>query len=478
MQWNENPPVERCSMNRILQILESILITLVFFAVILAVIYSTPKKARAFNNNSGRNLPFCDTTMTPSWDPPGIWYEWCGRKWFVPDPNGVNKKLSRTFYVKKQRQEQLEKGYQVTVARLKREFDRYQAVKKVQHTSALEITYQDMQNVYAFNSNVIESYASPQNSQMDLGIFDPYFTAPQRWTMPTNVKFNTISRKILDPKTTPYGLMAPEATHCLYVKSPNAGIDIYDYYLLDQDGLWSLGEQVSGTASVGGDMHALNFSEYDEEEMMTLPLDVNTVFYSGYGEDTTWTSIGDTTWYDDTHYGLDVWYYMSEAYGTLVTPDDGTVDVIKIAYQWIWSEWEVDEASVDGEDALLDYENGTEIYFYSKNGHQLMISLDSLGVETTGMVKPNFVYYQKVKKPATLVARQQSITTPSLAMYPNPTRGMISFDAPISFGVWDLLGRQVYYSKNTRQANLSHLPRGMYFIRPEKGKAQKLIIQK
>jgi hypothetical protein len=465
-------------MNRVLRCLESSLMLIFVLTVILAILSATPHKARAFNNNSGRNLPFCDTTMTPSWDPPGIWYEWCGRRWFVSDPYRSGKKLSRTFYLKKAKQEQLENNYHATLAHLTREFNRYQSVKNVHHTSAIEITCQDMQKAYTYNSDYIESYAFPENSWMDLGTYDPYLTAPQRWTMPTNVHFNTVTRKILDPKTTPFSQLAPEATHCLYVKSPNAGINVYDYFLLDEDGLWSLGEKIDGAATIGGERHAIDYDMSEEEEVMTLPLDVNTVFYSGYGEDTTWTSIGDTTWYDDTNYGVDIWYYMSEAYGTLVTPEDGPVEVIKIAYQWIWSEWEVDEESADGEDTLLDYENGTEIYFYSKDGHQLMVSLDSLGVETTGMVKPNFVYYQKVKNPQTLVTRKQAITTPTLAFYPNPARDMIYFDAPISFGVWDLLGRQVYSQRNVTHANVSHLPRGMYFIRPERGKAQKLIIQK
>ena len=465
-------------MNRILRFLESSLMLIFVPAVIVAIFCATPHKARAFNNNNGRNLPFCDTTMTPSWDPPGIWYEWCGRKWFVPDTYIPGKKFSRTFYLKKAKQEQLEKGYQATLARLTREFNRYQAVKNRQKNSALEVTYQDMLKAYAFNSDYIEYYATPENGRMDLGTYDPEFTAPQSWTMPTNVTYNTITRKILDPATTPFSHLAPEATHCLNVKSPNSGIDIYEYFLLDEDGLWSLGEKMNGAVSIGQQSYPIDYSMSEEEEMMAQPLDVNTVFYSGYGEDTTWTSIGDTTWYDDTNYSVDVWYYMSEAYGTLKTPDDGPVEVIKIAYQWIWSEWEKNLESAEGEDTLLDYENGTEVYFYSKNGHQLMVSLDSLGVETTGMVKPNVVYYQKVKNPNTLVTRRQSITTPALSFYPNPTRGMISFDAPISFGVWDLLGRQVYSTKNASRANLSHLPRGMYFLRPEKGKAQKLVIQK
>lgn len=465
-------------MNRVLHFLELSLLPFFVIAIILAIMSSTPDKVRAFNNNNGRNLPFCDTTMTPSWDPPGVWYEWCGRKWFVADPSSREKNIKRTFYLKKARQEQLENSYHATKARLMREFNRYQSVKNKQQTSAMEVTYQDMLKAYSYNSDYIEYYATPENSRMDLGTFDPYFTAPQHWTMPTNVKFNTVTRKILDPLTTPYNQLAPEATHCLYVKTPNAGIEIYDYYLLDEDGLWSLGEKIGGSASAGGETHLLDYDMSEEEEMMTLPLDVNTVYYSGYGEDTTWTDIGDTTWYDDNNYGVDTWYYMSEAYGTLDTPDDGPVEVIKIAYQWIWSEWEVNPESADGEDTLLDYENGTEVYFYSKNGHQLMISIDTLDVETTGLVKPNVVYYQKVKKANTSVSRRQAITGPSLAVYPNPTYGMIHFDAPVSFGVWDMLGRQIYSARNTRQANLSHLPRGMYFIRPERGKAQKLVIQK
>ncbi len=462
-------------MNRFLQLLIACSFPFLFAALLFSFFQPHPQEAQAFNNNNGRNMPFCDTTCTPSWDPPGVWYEWSGRKWFVPDGGG---KLNRTFYLKRQRQQQLENGYRSTLSRLSQEFSRSQSVKNAQRTLATEITYQDMLKAHAYNSDYIEGYAVLENIQMDMGTFDPYFTAPQHWTIPANIKFATITRKILDPETTPYSQLAPEATHCLYIKTPNSGIDIYSYFLLDEDGLWSLGEEIDGRVYAGGELRTIDYSEYEEEEIMPLPLDVNTVYYSGYGEDTTWTAIGDTTWYDDTCYGVDIWYYMSEAYGTLETPDDGPVEVIKIAYQWIWSEWEVDEESEDGTDILLDYENGTEIYFYSKDGHQLMLSLDSLGIETTGIVKPDMVYYQKVQVPETSVTTHQWSSPVAFSLYPNPCRGMLNFSAPSDVEVVDILGRRVFSQQNARQANLSHLPRGTYFLRPQNGKPQKFTIQK
>jgi hypothetical protein len=467
------PFTERPDMKRVRTFTKFHYIPFIFSAVIISILYFHSENVQAFNNNNGRNLPFCDTTMTPSWDPPGIWYEWCGRRWFVRD-NGGQKAvrngnlLNRTFYQKKNRQEHLDRGYQTAVDRMIRESKLHRALKRTHRTSDIEITCDDMQKAYAYNSNFIESYAFPENTVMDMGVEDPEFTAPQHWTMPAGLKFSTLERKILDPKTTPYGNSAPEATHCLYVKSPNRGIDVYEYYLLDEDGLWSVGQEAQ----------ALNFSDYSDEEIMTLPLDIDTDYQSGTGEKDDWKADGDTTWYDDKEYEVDAWYYWSEAYGTLETPDDGPVEVIKIAYQWIWSQWEKDEASVGGKDKLVDFENGTEIYFYSKDGHQLMITLDSLGVETTGLIKPDMVYYQKVGKSGSSVAETQSAGSPGVRVFPNPTSGMIRFNQPTSFELFDVLGRRVLYEKNATQANLSFLPRGMYFIRPQKGLTQKLLIQK
>jgi hypothetical protein len=261
--------------------------------------------------------------------------------------------------------------------------------------------------------------------------------------------------------------LAPNATHCLYFQSPTPNSDEYLYYLLNQDGLYLEGE---------ANQH-YNYTDNEESEIMPLPLDANTVYYSGYGETEDWTANGDTTWYSDTEYGVDVWYYISEAYGTLQTIDDGPVDVIKIAYQWWWLDYEVNPASTDGKDNLIDFANGTEIYFYSKDGHQLMISIDSLGVETTGIIKPDFVYYQKVRK-ASAVDEQQSAFNPGFQVFPNPTSGMVHFNQPTGFELFDVLGRRVMYEKNASQANLSHLPRGMYFIKPQKGLARKLLINK
>lgn len=442
-------------------------IPFLFCAVIMSILYFHTEKVQAFNNNNGRNLPFCDTTMTPSWDPPGIWYEWCGRRWFVPDRWAAGK-ASRTFYQKKNRKEQMESAYQSAVTRMIQGSQQRQALKRTHRTSALEITYQDMQKAYAYNSDFLESYAIPENTVMDMGTYDPELNTPQHWTMPAGLKFSSLERKIIDPKTTPHTGSAPKATHCLYVKSPNRGIDVYEYFLLDEEGLWSVGQEAD----------AVKLSDYTDEEIMPLPLDVNTIFYSGIGEDTSWTADGDTTWYSDTEYDVDVWYYMSEAYGTLETPDDGPVEVIKIAYQWIWSQWEVDEESVDGGDKLIDYDNGTEIYFYSKDGHQLMITIDSLGVETTGLVQPDYIYYQKVRASGSSVAETQSAASPAFRVFPNPTSGMVRFNQPTTFELFDVLGRRVHFERNATQANLSYLPRGMYFLRPQKGLTQKLLIQK
>lgn len=454
-------------MKRSLQLSKTNVALFFIAALLLLLVLASPKKAHAFNNNNGRNLPFCDTTMTPSWDPCGIYYEWIGRRWFVAS-TGCGGRSTRTFYLKKDRQEQLERAYQAAIDRLMQGIDQRQAAKRTHQASTIEITYEDLQSAYAYNSDFLEYYAFPENIMMDLGASDPEFTAAQHWTIPAGLGFSAIERKILDPKATPYGHLAPEATHCLYAKSPNRGFDMYEYFLLDEDGLWEFGNHVE----------EMNLSDYSEDEIITLPLDYDTDYYSGYGEEEDWTIDGDTTWYDDSSYSVDAWYYWSEGYGTLETPDDGPVEVIKIAYQWIWSEWKVDDASSNGKDILTDFENGTEVYFYSKDGHQLMISLDSLGVETAGLVKPDVVYYQKVHKPETNVAVDQWTVAPQFALYPNPTRGVVRFNTPTTIEVLDLLGRRVFSQQNSLQADLSNLPAGTYFVRPQKGQTQKITIQK
>jgi hypothetical protein len=454
-------------MNRVLKFSKTNSMPFIVAGLIYLMFYVYSGKAHAFNNNNGRNLPFCDTTMTPSWDPPGIWYEWCGRRWFVPDNQGSGK-ASRTFYRKKSARAQMVQSCKAALARQAEEFKRLKALKSVHRTSALEVTYDDLKKAYAYGSDYLEYNAFPENITMDMKDFDPNLEKPQHWVMPKGLKFEQIKRKIVDPKSTPYSSIAPHATHCLYVKTPNAGINIYDYFLLDEEGLFSVGEA----------MDKLKYTDDTEEEILPLPLDVNTCYYSGYGEEEDWTVNGDTTWYSDKEYGVDIWYYISEAFGKLETENDGTIDVIKIAYQWCWLDYEVKPKSATGEDSLLDYANGTEIYFYGKDGHQLMISIDSLDVETTGLVKPDMIYYQKVQKTGTSVAGQGSITAPTFSFYPNPTFGMIHFNAPTSFEVLDIRGRRVAKQQNVTRADLSQLPRGMYFLRPQKGLVQKLLIQR
>jgi hypothetical protein len=465
-----NPPnartkLERVRMNWYKKTLKTNTAWFFIGAAIFLITYARSGKALAFNNNNGRNLPFCDTTMTPSWDPPGIWMEWCGRRWFVPDRNPG--KAGRTFYQKKERKERLEEAYRETVTAMIRKSALHRAAKAARPAdSNIEITYEDMQTAYALGSDFIEAYAFPENVLMDMGIEDPEFTAPQHWTLPAGLDFSTtLTRKIMDPEDTPETDASLEATHCLYAKSPNRGLELYEYFMLDEDGLWLVGQEAED----------LDFFDYTDEEIMTLPLDYYTDYQSGSGELENWQADGDTTWYDDNNYQVDAWYYWSEAYGTIETPDDGPVEVIKIAYQWVWSDWQANE---DGDDTLLDFDNGTEIYFYSKDGHQIMISIDSLGVETTGLVKPDAVYYQKVRNPGSSVEKEHMVAHPGFRVYPNPTRGMIHFDQPASFTLYDVLGRRVLSGKNADRADLSGLPRGLYFIKPVKGTVQKVFVQK
>ncbi len=460
-------------MKKVLLDVKTNFIPVFMIMVILSMIAILPNSVSAFNNNNGRNLPFCDTLQIPSWDPCGVWYEWCGRRWFVPG-TGCEKseknasQLHRTFYEKKNRQEQLEKTYHSALDRMNKNFSQ-RKVTKSRRSSDFEITFEDMQKIYSYNSDFIEYYVIPENVTMDMGFEDPYFTTPQHWTIPNDLEFSTLQRKILDPKLTPKNDSVLEATHCIYVSSPNLGINVYEYYLLDEEGLWY----------EGLNMEELDYDDYIEEEILPLPLSINTAYSSNYSEDTTDEIQGDTTWYSDTIYDLDIWYYWSEAYGTLETPDDGPVEVIKITYQWIWTEWEMDEEykEENGTDWLLDYDNGTEIYFYSKEGHQLMLIIDSLGAETTGLVKPDLIYYQKVRNP-TSVNEATSVVSHDFHVFPNPTNGMIYFKQPTNFDLFDMLGRRILFKRNTTQANLSHLPRGMYLIKPQDGLSKKLLITK
>lgn len=88
------------------------------------------------------------------------------------------------------------------------------------------------------------------------------------------------------------------------------------------------------------------------------------------------------------------------------------------------------------------------------------------------------VYYQKVHKPETNVAVDQWTVAPQFALYPNPTRGVVRFNTPTTIEVLDLLGRRVFSQQNSLQADLSNLPAGTYFVRPQKGQTQKITIQK
>ncbi|HPG38824.1 MAG TPA: T9SS type A sorting domain-containing protein [bacterium] len=458
-------------MKRILQFLKTLFLLYVIGAGVYLVFFEKPAPVRAFTDSSPVPLPFWDTSVIPgSGNECGYWMTDGRRDWFVPYPGACGNSSRRTFYRKKAEQEQLVMSFHETLARLNNDVSRHKAAKRTARIDAdFAVTYDDMQKVYTYNADFIESVAYPQDVQMDLGLEDPEFTTAQHWTLPGGLEFSTLQRKILDPQYTPYGGLAPEATHCLYIKTPNKGFDIYTYYQLDEEGLWYEGVNMEGAN--------LEFADYDDDEVMTLPLNYDTDYQSGSGEGEDWTIDCDTTWYGDGAYEVEAWYFWSEGYGTLETPDEGTVDVIKIAYQWIWSYWEVDEESED-EDILVEFDNGTEVYFYSKQGHQVMVFMDSLGIETSGIVKPDMIYYQKVRQPGTFVNEKPLMIKPDMQFYPNPTSGLIRFTQPTTFELFDILGRRMQFGENTLQADFSHLPRGLYFMKPHKGNVQKVIIQK
>jgi len=458
-------------MKRILQFLKTLFLLYVIGAGVYLVFFEKPAPVRAFTDSSPIPLPWGDTTVIPnSGDACGAMWTDGHRTWYVPNPGGCSGSSSvRTFYRKRAEQEKLLQSFHESLANLNKNASRHKAVKRTARTDAdFEVTFNDMQKVYTYNADFIESLATPIDVQMDLGLEDPELTTAQHWTLPAGLEFSTIQRKILDPQYTPYGGLVPDATHCLYVKPPNRGIDMYTYYLLDEDGLWLEGANAQG--------EGIDYASYDDDEIMTLPLDYDTDYQSGSGEEEDWTIDCDTTWYDDTAYEVEAWYFWSEGYGTLDTPDEGTVEVIKIAYQWIWSFWEVDEESE--EENLVEFDNGTEVYFYSKLGHQVMVFMDSLGVQTSGIVKPDMIYYQKVRQPGTLVNEKPLMIKPDMQFYPNPSNGMIRFTQPTTFELFDILGRSLMFEENALQTNLSHLPRGLYFMKPHKGNVQKVLIQK
>jgi len=401
------------------------------------------KPCFAFTDSSPVPLPFNDTSV-------------------VPVPQYKASRQERTFFRKETARDRMALRMQALRGFREEKHQRLRAIRKQGPVSDIGITYEDMQACYQIGSDFLEYYAFPRDVVMDMGFEDPYLTTSQRWTVPAGLDWKPVTRKIVDPEATPYSNMAPEATHCLYFPSSSAETEAYSYYQLDEDGLYYLCRQVE----------RFNYSDEDDYEVLSLPLDVDTDFQSGTGEEEDWTADTDTTWYSDTDYGVEAWYYWSEAFGILETPDDGPVEVIKIAFQWIWAEYEV------GSDEPIDEANGTEIYFYSRDGHQLAVSLDSLGVETTGLVRPDRIYYQKVRKPGSSVSGETAAASPGFHFFPNPANGTVRFSSPVTFELFDVLGRRVLSEVNAVQADLSKLPRGIYFIRPQKGPTQKLLIQR
>ncbi len=299
----------------------------------------------------------------------------------------------------------------------------------------------EMQQIY-LNSDTEYNFTEKGVSYtMDIKNVD--LVNAQTWVMPD---FNFVDYEIgenADVSSSPYFSSFPTATHLQYYDYSEWDEYYYEYYQFSSDKIEIIG---------GVDVFA---GEVDIEPMSyivtPLPLDINTDFSS----DEQFT-LNDTTYHFVQH-------IYTEGYGTIETPH-GTFNCLKIANDFYADEY------VGGE-LIADLE--TYLYtFYCENGYRLNLYLSEDETTYTGVVDIDFV---DLEIPSAITSVKE-ISEKSDFCYPNPATDILNFQEIGNYQIYNSLGVMVLNLKNIQNTDISSLNSGIYFIKSEKGKIQKIII--
>ncbi len=321
------------------------------------------------------------------------------------------------------------------------------AILKTSKSNPISVTYSDMLQLYQPQNNLLYYWTDEGIYQMDIGTVD--YENSQTWIMsafPLNVEPTGDGIPI---ENAPGRNHFPEATHCrLYNYTDNTDSEFfYEYYEFTENEITLLGFLDT--------IPTLEWSEHDNyDELVTpLPLDINTDFETQSEVE-----------YVDTIYNRKQYVY-TEGYGTLTTPY-GTEEVLKVRADVLLTIYDLNYNIIDEYETIY-------ITFYSKQGTRLVLELEE-GSTATGTVNVVDVQFESIiQNPAFIENIETKVEN---FCYPNPATDILNFQEIGNYQIYNSIGVLVLNLKNVQNTDISNLKSGLYFVKSEKGKIQKLII--
>ncbi len=343
--------------------------------------------------------------------------------------NTKKKSLKRTFYTKNE-----------TIV--------HNNIIKSVKGNPISVTSTDMLELYKPQNDLMYYWTDEGTYQMNIGTAD--YENQQTWTMP-NFPLNAEPTGDGIPIEDAPGLSRyPNATHCRVYQYDDNGDDdfFYEYYQFTETEVTILGFLDT--------IPAQEWSEFDDynELVTSLPLDINTDF-------TTQSEVV----FRDTIYNREVYVY-TEGFGSLTTPY-GTEEVLKVRC-------DVYETVYNLEYNLIDEYETTYITFYSKQGTRLALELEE-GSTATGNVNIVDVQFERIIQNPTSI---ENFESKELKLsYPNPAINILNFNKIGNYQIYNSLGVMILNFKNVQNADISNLNAGIYFVKSETGKTQKIIVK-
>ncbi|WP_412067817.1 T9SS type A sorting domain-containing protein [Rubrivirga sp. IMCC43871] len=330
---------------------------------------------------------------------------------------------------------------------------------------AFEMTRDDFLSVYAYGLEV-EIGRSPagETYPMNVGFTDDAGDGPTAWTAP-DIAFETVTWRIVDPASTPYGAQFPTATHML-VTSEDPAFDgtrhrFYDFQAGQLELVAKLDIPADGADPIGAAF---------DMTVTLLPLNAQTEFYES-----------GVHFYDDEeeispeepfHAEILVGFH---GYGTL-TLADGTAIQAGSFYN------DFDIYRLEGDDDTFDFES-----LYSFNGHDgtwysFRIANPpgwnpDIPVDVQGDVWIDEVEYWKMAQSSVAVGEGPDEAA-RWSVFPNPATDVVRFSQPLTATVFDVMGRAVREAHRATEVDLRGLASGTYVVRSEAGHSRTVTVRR
>ena len=328
----------------------------------------------------------------------------------------------------------------------------------------ITITSSDMSNYFGAGNSLFTYMNHDSIETMNLGTASG--SSPQTWTAPAFTILDSSSIAGVAPTATPYSSEFSSATFAQTFSETDSALTIsfYAYYMISNDSLYTIGlvEHISGSVS-GHAIDSLNVL-HQTRLIFRLPISLGAVI----------AGTPDTTVLSPGFYEVSTSSATIDAYGTLTLPNGsfGALRGTQTSTVKIYSGSTLESSSA-----------GYSIVWYTGEGHQLTVAVDSGATSGTVAVRSISLTYSR-PTPTAVDQKPETPSVFSLAQnYPNPFNPSTRINYTlaqtglVSLRVYDVLGRSVATLVDEKQnpGNYSvnfgagNMPSGVYYYRLTSG---------